>query len=141
METVKLKKSELLAHLRTNREKHRSIFLKAQDKYRELAIKELDAMLAEAKAGKKIRRAVNLVSPEDHTRDYDRVIKMVKMSVEDVIEVNEMEFSCYVMNRWDWQNQFVGSISGYASAADLVAYVGEGEPGVDSEPEDEDEDL
>jgi hypothetical protein len=85
MNTVKVKREELLTKVRTNREAHQSLFLKAQEGYRKLVIEELDKMLADAKAGLPIRRSVTLTEPSNHTKDYDRVITMLEMSVEDTM--------------------------------------------------------
>ena len=42
MKEIKVPKTELLKILNKNRAEHRDIFLKAQEKYREVVIKELD---------------------------------------------------------------------------------------------------
>lgn len=117
MNEIKVKKSELLDVLKTNREAHRKIFLEAADGYRTAAIAELDAMLAEAKAGKKIRRSVALVEPQDQTSDYDRVIRMLEMSQDDIIELEEHDFMQYVLDDWQWKRQFLHSNSVYSATA------------------------
>ncbi len=117
MEKIRVSKSKLLSVLKTNRAKHREIFLKAQKEYRKAAIKELDAMLAEARDGKKIRRSVNLIQPQDHTSDYDRAIRMVEWSIDDNIELSEQEFAWYVQNHWSWFQQFRGSTVGYVGTS------------------------
>jgi len=61
MNTVKVKREELLTKVRSNRDAHRTLFLKAQEGYRKLVIEELDRMLADAKAGGPIARSINLV--------------------------------------------------------------------------------
>ncbi len=64
---------------------------------------ELDQMLADARAGKSIRRVVNLLEPQDHTADYDRTIAMLEMCVDEQIEITSAEFDCYVMDNWAWK--------------------------------------
>jgi hypothetical protein len=103
MQTVKVKRISLLEKLQSNRKTHRDIFLKAQEGYRKRVIQELGQMLAEARAGKSIRRAISLPEPQDHTADYDRVIAMLEMSVEDEIEIAAHEFDMYVMDNWAWK--------------------------------------
>ena len=51
MNTVKVRRQELLTKIRLNRDAHRELFLKAQEGYRKLMIEELDRMLADAKEG------------------------------------------------------------------------------------------
>src|SRR6516225_5289330 len=97
MNTVKVKREELLTKVRANRDAHRSLFLKAQEGYRKLVIEELDRMLADAKAVRPIARSINLVEPADHTEDYDRVLAMLEMSVDDAVILSAEEFSQYVL--------------------------------------------
>ncbi len=113
MNEVKVSREELVGKLTANRTKHREIFLDAQEGYREQAIIELDKMLAEAKSGKKIRRAVVLTEPMDQTADYDRAIAMLEMSVDQHIQLSETDFACYVMDEWSWKRQFSMSNMGY----------------------------
>jgi len=117
MNYVKVNRNELLDVVRKNREQHRKIFEEAIEGYRSAAIKELDAMLNEAKAGKRIRRTDSLVEPVDQTREYNKVIRMLEMSTEDVIELQEHEFSQYVLDDWGWKGQFLASNSAYSSTA------------------------
>jgi hypothetical protein len=105
MNAINVKKSELLAVLRQNRAQHRKIFLEAQTGYRQQVIDELDSMLRDARDGKKIRRSVTLIEPVDQTADYDRAIRMMEMSVDDVIQLEEHEFNSYVLDNWSWQKK------------------------------------
>ena len=102
MNTVKVKREELLTKVRANRDAHRELFLKAQANYRKFIIEELDRMLAEAKAGRSIRQSIDLAQPRDHTGDYDRTIMMLEMSVDDTIILNASEFDQYVRDVWAW---------------------------------------
>lgn len=113
MKDIRVSKRKLLSILKRNRLKHRDVFLRAQEKYRVAVIQELDSMLAEARAGKKIRRIVDLIQQQDHTPDYDRVIKMAEMSVDADIELDETDFAQYVQDNWEWKQQFIGSVVGY----------------------------
>ena len=107
MQTVKAKRDDLLVRLRKNRGEHRELFNKAQEGFRKQVIEHLDKMLADAKEGRKIRLAVALPEPIDQTKDYDRVITMLEMSVDDVVELTQGEFAQYVMDDWQWkQNVF-----------------------------------
>jgi hypothetical protein len=114
MNTVKVKREELLTKVRANRDAHRDLFLKAQEGYRKLVIEELDKMLAEAKAGRRISRSINLARPLDHTSDYDRVIMMLEMSVDDTIVLDANEFDQYVRDRWAWSHHATTMYESYA---------------------------
>lgn len=114
MNAIKVPVATLLITVKENREKHRQIFLEAQRGYREAAIKELDAMLAEARDGKKIRRSITLIEPMDQTRDYDRVIRMLDMTSDLDIMLEEHDFRAYVMDEWTWKAQFNSANIGYS---------------------------
>lgn len=117
MDAIKVKKSELLETVQKNRDNHRKIFLEAQEGYRVAAIAELDKMLTEAKQGKQIRRSLALTEPVDQTRDYDRVIRMLEMSQDEIIELQEHDFMQYVLDDWGWKRQFLLSNSVYSATA------------------------
>ena len=113
MQTVKVKTSELMTKLHGNRDAHRELFLKAQQGYRKQVIDELDRMLADARGGRQIVRAIRLPEPVDHTADYDRVIAMLAMSVESEVELSAGEFDNFVMDNWAWAAQARHTNSSY----------------------------
>jgi hypothetical protein len=113
---VTVKKEELLNAIRKNRETHRESFLEAQKGYRDTVIKALDQTLAEAREGQRfvLERITALVMPQEHTTDYDRVIKMLEMCVADEVTVTEQQFSQYVLDDWGWKKQFIATNSRYS---------------------------
>jgi hypothetical protein len=113
MQEVTVKKSDLLTELIANRLKHRDIFNKAQIGFRKEAIRQLDQALDAARSGSSFKTYFHLPIPEDHTTDYDRVIKMVKMEVEDEIDLSAKEFAQYVMDDWGWKKGFSETSSAY----------------------------
>lgn len=125
MREVKIKRDELKQIVAKNRAEHRDIFLKAQEKYREEVIKELDAMLAEARAGRKVRRHIQLIEPTDYTAEYDRLLRMLELSTDDTVSLTEQEFTCYVMDEWGWSRAWAVSNSRYVSSQKLAQFTGE----------------
>lgn len=103
IKTITVKKEELLDKLRQNRDEHLDIFLKAQEKYRELVIEQLYIALEKARSGKEIITFIALQEPINQSKDYNRVISMLEMSVDDHITLSETEFSQYVLNDWQWK--------------------------------------
>ena len=98
MQTIKVDKQELIKKLQKNRKKHRAMFLRAQEVYREKMITELDRALDEAKNGGLIRRSFSLPVPEDHTEDFDTVIQMLEWDQGKRVELSQSEFRTYVEN-------------------------------------------
>jgi hypothetical protein len=104
-----VKRSELLEILKKNREAHHEVFLKAVEGYQAEALKRLQAKIKAIKANKLVKMFISLPIPEDKTNDYDRVIKMMEMDTRSEIELTEQEFACYVMDSWDWKQQWTTS--------------------------------
>lgn len=119
MNDVKVRRDELLAKVKANRDGHRDLFLKAQAGFRQRCIEELDAMLADAREGRKVRMVVGLVEPADHTKDYDRVIRMLEMSTDDIVEIDSSAFAQYVMDEWSWMAAATASNTAYASGGKI----------------------
>lgn len=114
MNKIKVNRKQLLEKVKANRTTHRKTFEEALEGYREKAIEELEASLADAKAGKRIRRGLQLVEPMDMTREYDRVITMLEMSVDDELEISQQEVMQYVMDDWSWKQQFEAVSASYS---------------------------
>jgi len=127
MKTIRVQKSKLLEILRKNRAEHREIFLKAQQKFREVAIQELDKQLQAAREGQRfvLRRITQLIEPQDYTAKYDRAIQMLEMSVDDTIEITNQEFQNFIQDIWNWSRSWALSNSGYVSSPKLAALSGE----------------
>ena len=113
METITVNKEALLSAVRANRDNHRAEFLKAQDGWRDTIIEELDRRLKDARQGKRVLSAFSFPEPQDHTRDYDRIIQMLIMEVADVIKIPERDFAQYVMDDWDWKAVWTATNTAY----------------------------
>jgi hypothetical protein len=117
MEAVKVEKAKLLEILRKNRTTHRGVFELAQDGYRKEAVRVLEEQLDRAKAGKPFKPQWTFTQPVDQTEDYDRAIEMLEMSVDDVIELSEDDFRCYVQDKWRWKGAWAISNKLYTPEA------------------------
>jgi hypothetical protein len=113
MQEITVDKAELITKIQTNRDEHRSMFLKAQEKYREAMIAELDRALQEARDGQKIRRAFTLPVPEDHTDEFDTAIEMLQWEQGDSVVLDLRDFMRYVQNRWEWAASFAANTGSY----------------------------
>lgn len=117
MQKVTLDKVELLGVLRQNREKHVTEFKEADTGYREAVVEALEKTLAAVRAGEmtsaSLMAAAALRKPENHTKDYDRAIRMLEMSQDPTLVLEEEDFSQYVLDEWNWKEQFVSSTLAY----------------------------
>jgi predicted component of viral defense system (DUF524 family) len=108
--------------LQENREKHRAVFDDALAGYRAEALKTLEDTIRSLSEGRAPRIYISLSRPEDHTRDYDRIIKMLDMEVAETFVLPEERFAQYVMDDWRWKRDWLKMSSRYASASTEAAY-------------------
>ena len=117
MREIRVTKSELVEKITANRAAHRAIFEEAVEGYRKMGVELLEAHIKEILAGKIPQINVRLVAPEDHTSDYDRVLAMLEMSLDDEILIDEERFASYVLDDWHWKRQFLTTNSSYSAMA------------------------
>jgi hypothetical protein len=125
MRKVKVKREELLVKVKANREKHVAEYEEAVIGYKEEAIRAVDKVMGHLKtrihdleAGEVLYLhavAFDLEVPQNHSKDYDQVIEMLTMSVDEELEIQSDEFACYVMDDWDWKQDFLHTNRKYLS--------------------------
>jgi len=108
-----VKKQELLDIIKKNRDAHHDIFMKACEGFQKEMLKRLAQKMKIIRAGKMVDSFVGLPIPEDHTRDYNRVIRMIELDTRDIIELSEQEFAQFVMDDWAWKKEWVSTASNY----------------------------
>jgi hypothetical protein len=113
MNQTTVKKVDLIERIKANRAQHREQFLKAQEKYREAVIAELDRRLQEARDGKPIKRGFSLPEPQDYTSSYDEALEMLAWEVGDEVELDRRTFSELVLNDWGWKDHFAANTTSY----------------------------
>jgi hypothetical protein len=113
---VTVQKSDLLKVLQQNRADHRKIFEEALVGFEKAATADLQRELDRLRAGKRRSIFIQRPVPVDHTRDYDRAIRMIEMSIGDTITVSEGDFQSYVMDDWGWAHEFATTATAYHSA-------------------------
>lgn len=116
MKTVKLNKAELLDIVRANKEKHIAEYAESVDDYKAAAVKLAKDNLKLANTGALDRiGAMNSMpsAPVSYEDSYSRAIRMLELSVDDVIELEEQIFNQLVLDEWTWKRQFVASASLY----------------------------
>ncbi len=108
---VEITVKDLLEILRANRDKHITTFEKAMEGYRKEWLEVLERHLDDIRAGKPIYQWTHIVEPKNQTKDYDRVIRMLELEVNETWEVGEVEFAQYVEDDWSWSHDFATSTS------------------------------
>lgn len=117
MEEIIVNKSKLIEIMETNRANHHEIVVEAQEGFRARVIERLDEMLKLAAAGKKIDINVGLTMPQDFTKEYDRVIGMLKLDINETVKLDQTQYANWVQDEWSWSRGFTTSNSAYSAAA------------------------
>jgi len=113
MRAVTINKGELLDILTENRTKHEAEYKDAYEGYLKACVKSLESHLKRFKAGECEKVKWKEVPPVNQTKDYDRVIYMLNLSVDEVIELTSDEFQNYVQDDWHWKEHWGLSNSKY----------------------------
>lgn len=118
MNSVKINRDELLKIVTENRSKHIADYEESVTDYKAAAIKLAESNLELVKTGdlKEIVKFKSLpAAPVSHEKEYNRAIRMLELSVETVIEIEEDVFNQLVLDEWGWKNAFVAASTMYKS--------------------------
>jgi hypothetical protein len=118
-------KAKLIAILTENRSKHRQVFEAAVEGYRTEAVRLLEDQISRILAGKVRKVYVVLPAPEDHTRDYNRVLRMLELDERSEVLLDESTFAQLVLDEWRWRQEFLGTASTYAGGTVSEVYATE----------------
>ena len=115
VQTVRVNKDTLLERIKKNRDQHRQIFEEALDGWKKKITEVLEERYQAALQGKDFNVLIHLPRPEDHTDQYDTVIELLEMSLDDELELTQQEFANYALDKWQWQAQFLTTSAAYGS--------------------------
>lgn len=104
MNTININRKDLLQKIIANRDKHEAEYKEAIIAYRLEAIKQFKIILNNAENNREFDRSIRLPEPLNYANDYNRIINMLTMSVDDVITLDSHDFDQYVMDNWSWKN-------------------------------------
>lgn len=118
MNAIKMRRLELLGIVVGNKEKHVIEFDESVIDYKALVLQTASDNLALAQTGeeKQFARIKSMPpSPRSYEDSYRRAIRMLELSIEDVIEVEEEVFNQLVLDEWNWKNSFTTNSTLYKS--------------------------
>ncbi len=100
MQEVKVSKTKLLSTLKTNREKHVQIYNDALEGVRVEYKKLLEKEIKKLDDGKSVKTSISIEMPQNHEEQYNEVIDMLEMSIDDEVTLSRHEFQQYVQDKW-----------------------------------------
>lgn len=116
MNAIKMNRLELLNIVRENKVKHVSDFTEAVEDYKALVLKIAASNLKLAKSADllEFKKIASMPSaPQSHEDAYTRAIRMLELSIEDIIEIEEDVFNQLVLDEWSWKQNFIASAALY----------------------------
>ena len=113
MRKVTIKQDDLLEILRENRETHKTDYEDAYKGYLETCKEKLQELLDGFENGEFETVHWTEFPPQSQVKDYDRVIRMLELSVDDEIELTAEEFANYVQDDWHWKEAWALTNSSY----------------------------
>lgn len=118
--TVNVNRLELLKALEENREKHRAEYKEALVEFHRRLLEDLEQAhrtVAETKNIEDLQKfRMSILFPQNHEKDYDEVIDMLKWSADETINLDAESFKAYVKNEWSWTSSFLHTKALYAVA-------------------------
>jgi hypothetical protein len=139
--TITANVDEVLQALHENLTDHKEIVEEARDGYLEKcrealkdARKRINKRLKALDDGKEVNMThigFNLQPPQDHSKEFVTVIKMLelhKAALDDdpewngpaTIELKAIDVQRFVLNEWEWQDQFLSTNSMYSDKAAVL---------------------
>lgn len=119
MQAIKMTRTELLKIVIENKAKHISEYNEAVEDYKKLVLQISKDNLKYAKeetleSFKKIKSIPT--PPVSYEDSYKRAIRMLELSVDEFIEVEEEVFNQLVLDEWSWKRNFTVAAASYKFA-------------------------
>ncbi len=106
LKIIKVKTNELLTKVIDNRDAHKAEYEEALQGFMIDCRVRLKKELASLNKGLLPDKHLYFEAPENHTDDYDTVIDMLEMSVDEELEITVEQFQRYARDKWDWTDNF-----------------------------------
>jgi hypothetical protein len=94
---ISVKKSDLIAKIKENKENHIIEYEKAVEAYKVVAKRTLEKQMKELKNGS-LSISVHLVAPVKKTDEYDKIAAMFEWEQADTVTLSQGEFNEYVLD-------------------------------------------
>lgn len=127
MRSVKIDKAELLEIVRANATKHEADYTEAVAGWKVALVEvtkqnlKLAKLIEEGKSAATDLSAVKFraipTAPSNYSSAYARAIRMLELSVEDVIDLEQEIFNQLVLDEWSWKHSFDAVTSMYKTGA------------------------
>ncbi len=119
MNAIKMQRLQLLEIVQNNKVKHVDAFIEAVSDYKMLVLQiaEDNVKLARSASLDSFKKMKSMpATPVSYEDSYKRAIRMLELSVDDIIEIEEDVFNQLVLDEWSWKRGFEMAGAMYKSA-------------------------
>jgi hypothetical protein len=120
---ITVRKAELLEKLNTGLTDHRLAFKQSVEDYSVAVVDFLESATARAKLGDFSDITIQFSAPKNYSKEFERAIAMIEMSVELEIQLDEQTFRQWALGEWNWAREFElssAAIGGYLTKSALA---------------------
>jgi hypothetical protein len=117
MKSVKMNRMTLLGIVKKNKETHVKLYEESVEDYKVAVVKVAQYNLEAAKTNdlEKMKFKQFPTTPISYENQYTKAIRMLELSIENEIDVEEDIFNQLVLDEWIWKNSFMTSGALYKS--------------------------
>lgn len=113
---VRFDKKFLVDTLTANKEKHKAEYEEGVEEYWLTCQQKVAEISKQIEERTYKERYIHLPSKlTSHVKDYERVLSMLEATVDSEISLNQKEYSQYVLDDWEWKEDFTNVKSSYSS--------------------------
>lgn len=117
---VTVTRENLLATLKSNRDKHAREYAEALEGYKQRCVKELRkraSAISRGKCGLSLSEFTEfrLPAPRNYTPAYDQIIAMLEAATDDEFLLDGDRFNAWMRDQWDWQKTHARTYALYSS--------------------------
>lgn len=117
MKGVRIKKQELAEIVAKNRETHIREYNEGMAAFKTLFLEKVESVRTAAEADEfNAGELIRLQKPASHEKDYDRVLRMLELEVEETAMLDEEAFRNLVMDEWEWKERFTAANKLYSES-------------------------
>lgn len=118
MDVIRIEKNALLERLNANRAKHIEEYNEAvagwKIKLKERVEEIYRNVVTDGDYDSKVD--IYLPKPMSYEDDYTTALEKLNLSVDDVFELDDNEFKCFIMDQWKWKQSFTATNASYSNA-------------------------
>lgn len=106
-QVVNVNRQDLIKALETSLDNHRVQYAEAEGDYKVAVQVFLTQALERARSGDYSKVKLEIDPPVNRENEYLEVIEMLKVSVDETIQLDRDSYKAYYKNEWSWSRNFM----------------------------------